>query len=75
MKFNSTVLERKVINEGYDRQLALTRTVEALMEGKPNPEVEYSYTLCLIPRICTASTTCQACYVWNNRDSHRNGVS
>lgn len=36
-----------------DRQLALTRTVEALMEGKPNPEID-SY-LVLDPRIQRSS--------------------
>lgn len=37
-----------------DRQLALTRTVEALMEGKPNPEID-SY-LVLDPRAQRSST-------------------
>ncbi|XP_050363928.1 SEC1 family transport protein SLY1 [Argentina anserina] len=36
-----------------DRQLALTRTVEALMEGKPNPEVE-SYKM-FDPRVPKSS--------------------
>jgi sec1 family domain-containing protein 1 len=30
---------KNLLSDG--RQLALTRTVEALMEGKPNPEVDW----------------------------------
>ncbi|KAK4754812.1 hypothetical protein SAY87_008569 [Trapa incisa] len=44
-----------------DRQLALTRTVEALMEGKPNPEVD-SY-LILDPRAPKSSSSASSSHL------------
>ncbi|PNY12658.1 SEC1 family transport protein SLY1-like [Trifolium pratense] len=55
-----------------DRQLALARTVEALIEGRPNPETDVYPSLSA--RACTQPAASQTYYIWNDRTPNWSGL-